>query len=108
MRSKLEDQFAAMLKLSGLPEPVREFRFMPPRRYRFDFAWPEQRIAAEVDGGIWIRGRHNTGSGIESDDRKINFAALRGWRVFRFTSGMLKSWEAIHVITEALREGQSK
>ena len=32
----------ALCKEEGLPLPEREFTFMEERRFRFDFAWPDQ------------------------------------------------------------------
>ncbi len=51
--------------------------------WRFDFAWPEKKIAVEIDGGQWMfgGGRHNT----DEDRLKLNTAALMGWRVIRFS-----------------------
>lgn len=72
------------------PQPVREYRFQPPRRWRFDLAWPEQKIAIELEGGIWTGGRHTRGKGFEADCEKYNMAALMGWRVLRYTSTMLE------------------
>ena len=51
--------------------------------WRFDFAWPEKKIAVEIDGGQWMSGggRHNT----DGDRLKLNTAAVLGWRVIRFS-----------------------
>jgi very-short-patch-repair endonuclease len=100
MASKGEEEFALHCRAKGL-DPVREFRFAPPRRFRFDFAWPAHKVAVEIEGGTWIQGRHNRGSSIEADFRKYNLAALKGWLVYRFTTGMVKSGEAINTIGEA-------
>lgn len=70
-------------------QPVRELVFNPPRKWRFDFAWPEKLIAVEIDGGTWSGGRHSRGTGFARDCEKLNAAALNGWRVFRFTPDML-------------------
>lgn len=101
--SAIEEMFALHCRASKLPEPVREHRFAPPRRWRMDFAWENLKIAAEIEGGIWTGGRHTRGSGFESDAEKYNAAALMGWKVFRFTGGMVKSGAAIETIKEALR-----
>ena len=34
----------------GLPEPVPEFRFHDERKFAFDFAWVEQKVALECQG----------------------------------------------------------
>jgi very-short-patch-repair endonuclease len=72
-------------KAFGIPEPVSEFKFWPQRRFRFDYAWPKEKIAVEIEGGIWTQGRHSRGPGMMSDMEKYNMAAKMGWRVFRFT-----------------------
>ena len=119
--SDLERIFAQQLRWQSLPTPETEYRFAaeligrgPDMRkrlraaglqdWRFDFAWPERKIAAEIEGGTWARGRHTRGAGFEGDCRKYNAATLHGWRVFRFTGAMVKSGEALQVIEEALDE----
>lgn len=84
--------YAASVRLAcravGIPEPQAEWRFAPPRRWRFDFAWgvsPCHKVALEVDGGLWVRGRHARGSGLVKEHEKMNAAAERGWLVFRCT-----------------------
>lgn len=82
----------------GLPEPQREFKFHPTRKWRFDFAWPanatnpprKESIAVEIEGAVWVLGRHTRGSGFVKDMEKYNEAAKHGWRVFRFTPQELK------------------
>ena len=36
----------------SLPPPVAEHRFHETRRWRFDFAWPDHRVALEIAGGV--------------------------------------------------------
>ncbi len=61
----------------------REYRFHPTRKWRFDFAYSEQKIAIEIEGGIWSGGRHIHPSGFEADCIKYNTATAMGWKVFR-------------------------
>ncbi len=91
------------LKLSGLPEPQREYLFHRKRKWRFDLAWPELLIAVEVEGGIWTGGRHVRGEGYEADCEKYNEAQLAGWMVLRFTPGMIKKGNAGGVIEMAIK-----
>jgi hypothetical protein len=92
----------AALQALGLPPPAREHRFAPPRRWRFDFAWPAQRLALEVEGRTWARGRHVRGRGYEADCEKYSEAALRGWRVLRVTPAMLRDGRALDLLRRAL------
>lgn len=91
------------LQLTGLPEPHREFVFHKKRKWRFDLAWPDLLIAVEVEGGIWVGGRHVRGEGYEADCEKYNEAQLAGWMVLRFTPGMIKRGKAGGVIEKAIR-----
>jgi very-short-patch-repair endonuclease len=75
----------------GLPTPVKEYRFHPKRRWRFDYAWPEHRIAIEIEGGAWIYGRHNRAKGFVNDMQKYNEAVMLGWRVLRYTPEQIKA-----------------
>ena len=88
--SELEAQFSVLVKIYRLPKPAQEFRFDPVRRFRFDFAWETQKLAVEINGGTWSRGRHSRGSGQRNDCIKLNLAIERGWRVLQFTGDMLK------------------
>lgn len=91
------------MRALGLPEPTPEHRFDPSRRWRFDFAWLPQKVAVEIDGGTWIGGRHTSGAGYERDCHKLNAAVLAGWRVLRFTTGMVQDGSAIDAIGDVLR-----
>ena len=102
--SALEEQLAQHIALVGLPEPQREYRFAPPRRWRADFAWPDRLLLVECEGGTRQHGRHNRHSGFEKDCAKYNAAVLLGYRVLRFTGDMVTSGEAIGVIEKALEE----
>lgn len=62
-----------------------EWQFHPERRWRFDYALPELKIAIEIDGGLFTGGRHSGGIGQLKDLEKMNEAASRGWLVFHYT-----------------------
>lgn len=86
----------------GLPEPVREHRFHPVRRFRFDLAWPTHRVAVEVDGGVFTGGRHARGAGIRRDAEKFSEAAALGWRVLRVLPEHVESGQAVGWLERAL------
>ena len=79
----------------GLSDWESELRFSPPRRWRFDYAWTQYKIAVEIEGGVWSGGRHNRGKGFLNDMEKYNRAAVLGWGVFRFTPSEFASTEAL-------------
>ena len=99
---RLERQLAAALALAGLPAPVPQFRFAPPRQWKADFAWPEARLLVEVDGGVFTRGRHTRGAGYIKDCEKLNAAVLAGWRVLRVTRPHIRRGQAVQWVTQAL------
>lgn len=101
-----EALFAFQAKASKLPPAEREFRFDPTRRWRFDFAWPDPRVALEVEGATWIGGRHTRGAGFEADCEKYSAAAIYGWCVIRATTGQVKRGDAIAWVSEALARRQ--
>lgn len=101
-KSDLEATFALQLRSLGVPEPEREYRFHPTRRWRFDFAWVDRKVAAEVEGGVWVRGRHTRGAGYVADCAKYNSATLLGWRVLRIPTPMVEDWSGAELVAEML------
>lgn len=93
--SDLEEAFAWQVRAGKLPQPVREYRFHPTRKFRFDFAWPDRLIAIEIEGGVWSGGRHTSGKGFTADCIKYAEAAVLGYRVLRVTGDMVKNGQAL-------------
>jgi hypothetical protein len=85
-----------------IPTPVAEHRFSPPRRWRFDYAWPEQKVALEQEGGVWVRGRHTRGKGYLGDLEKYNCAAIAGWAVIRCTPEQVQNGTAFALVKDAI------
>ena len=102
--SALEARLAQQLRFSELPAPDPEHKFHPTRLWRFDFAWPDRKIAAEIEGGTWTSGAHSRGKHFEGDCEKYNQATLLGWRVLRFTTDMVKDGRALATLKEILQD----
>ena len=101
--SDLEDKLEFQLKSAKITGFTREYKFHPKRRWRLDFAWIDQKIGVEVEGGIWLpRSGHNTGVGISRDVEKGNALTLLGWKLIRVTGKMIKSGEALNIIESIL------
>jgi hypothetical protein len=87
----------------GYPEPAPEHEFHPVRKWKFDFAWPEFKIALEVEGVLpGEGGRHQRASGYEGDCSKYSEASLLGWTVLRATPRMVRAGEAWGWLDRAL------
>jgi len=125
--SSLERKFLQLwdcLAPSGAPELEREHPFIlqadegirrrfvspngRPRMWRFDFAWPAYRVAVELEGGIFVRGRHNRGVPYTSNCHKYNAAAILGWRLLRYTIKDIEDRpvQMIEEITGLLQKGR--
>ena len=93
--------FFKFCETMGLPKPVAEFRFEPERRWRFDFAWPESKIALEVEGGVWSGGRHTSGKGFAADMVKYNRAVCLGWGVLRVQPKELLTLSTVQMVKDS-------
>lgn len=82
---------------AGLPIPQREFRFDPVRMWRIDFAFPEKKLAIEIEGGIFTNGRHTRIGGFLGDIEKYNALTKAGWRLLRYPPRKIKFSEVMHV-----------
>ena len=91
------------LKAAGLPLPEKEYKFALSigRLWRFDYAWPEHKLALEVEGGVHMNGRHVRGSGFIEDMHKYNCAAIMGWFVVRVIPAQMNGI-AFRVVRAAL------
>lgn len=80
---------------SYLPEGERNYRFTE-RKWEFDFAWPGQMVAVDLQGGLWQQTRTGRGKGhahpkrISEDCTKANDAVTLDWAFFHFTADMLR------------------
>lgn len=99
-KSTAEASFAFQCKAVRL-RVEREFRFCE-RRWRFDFAWPREKVALEIHGGVWTGGRHVRGKGIIGDMDKSNRAVLMGWRVLTVTPEMVETGAALRLVESVL------
>lgn len=112
--SEGEETLAFQLKAAKIPFE-REFRFAPPRRWRFDFVvklppWGpaatfcvDTCMAIEVEGGAW-NGGHKRGKAADTDTEKSNAAVMAGWRVLRFTTAQVVDGRALGTIERSLRQ----
>lgn len=97
------EELLYQIQAVGLPPPVLELAFCEGRRWRFDLAWPDKRIALEIEGGIYSKGRHIRPDGYLKDLEKYNRATALGWRVFRTTPQLIGKGEALALLEKVLK-----
>ncbi len=90
------------LNLRELPGYEQEYIFHPTRKWRFDYSWPELKVALEIHGGVFSNGRHTRGVGFSEDKVKMNSAQLLGWLVIEATTTQVKSGQMLDWITTAI------
>jgi len=79
----------------GLRERLAAHGF---KDWRFDFAFPEYRIACEIQGGLWTGGRHVTGKGACGDIEKQDAAIRLGWAIYYCHPRMVQSGQALETL----------
>ncbi len=75
--------FRALCKVHGLPDPVEEFEFAREalgRLWRFDWLF-DGWLALEIQGGLFIEGRHAQGAALLKEHEKLFAAAELGYVV---------------------------
>lgn len=65
---------------------VTEHKFHDVRRFRFDWAIVDLKIAIEYEGIFSKKSRHTTVKGYSIDIEKYNLALTEGWKVLRYTA----------------------
>ena len=84
--SHLEEAFELWIRQEDANpnECCREFQFVLDRKWRFDFAWPREMVAVEIDGLKYDgKAGHQTVKGVLADAEKYEAALRLGWRVYR-------------------------
>ena len=100
-KKEAEDVIAEELEDAGFGGFEREYRFHPTRRWRLDFAWVDEKIALEVEGSIWARGRHTRGKGYIGDIEKYSEASLYGWILLRVPTDNAGTGQAVDYVNRA-------
>lgn len=101
---KAAKEYIMLTLVSFIPrEKVKlEHRFHDTRKWRFDWAVPEYKLAVEYNGSVWTQGRHTRGQGYINDREKMNEAQLAGWLVLELTTEAVKSGKAYEMIEQAI------
>lgn len=83
MQSDLEANVFAEVAIQGIPTPEiqHELKLPTAATIRLDFAWPQFKIALEVDHPFW----HAGGQASHRDKRRDRKAGTIGWVTIRVT-----------------------
>jgi very-short-patch-repair endonuclease len=65
--SRLEKRLELLWRALCGPVLEKEFRFHPVRKWRADFAHLPSRTLIEIEGGIYVNGRHNRAGEFAAD-----------------------------------------
>lgn len=118
MKTKEVRLAPSVFSAAGLLEPWYEHKIQKgtdkrgrPTYWRFDYAWPSEKLFLEVQGGIWLHrkgkhpGRHSGGTGQIGDMQKYNAAAILGWRIIYATPQEVESLSVLGIVRAALEKG---
>jgi len=94
--------FALLDQNPAIPEPVEEHFFHPVRKWRIDIAWPDHKLAVEIEGGTYLSKGGHRGSiaGYLKDMEKYNALSVCDWRLLRVTPDQVKDCSAYDLICE--------
>ena len=103
LESPLERRFLGLLRSAGLPEPEIQYSIREGSRLlaRVDFAYPELRLAMEVDSYRWHGGRKSW----THDVSRRNELTNRRWSVLHITKEHMSGTDALAVAL--VREARS-
>lgn len=101
-KSSYSNIFLPVCESLNIPKPEIEYHFHSSRNWRFDFAWPQQKVFLEIDGGIWTTGGHNRGAQMLKTWEKENEAAILGWRCIRCQPDEVNTFQTAELLKRAL------
>lgn len=103
---KYNEQVVSQYYISqGLPEPVFEHHIIPDRKFRWDIAFPSNKVAIEVQGGIWLPiSGHKSGVHLKRDYTKNNLAVLAGWKVLYIEPKDVCTLDTVNMIKALIKQ----
>jgi hypothetical protein len=113
-KSQYERHVEWQLSAAGVPAWEKEFRFAleQGRQYRWDWAWPAEKVALELDGGRFLGRGGAAGAmskraplgyhGSVEDYRKRNLGNLLGWTILTYNPEQLRTGELVTELMLAL------
>ena len=93
--SAIEATLALHIRAVNLPDPKRNYVFLPGRKLELDFCWPELKFGVEVEGAV-----HRIKERFHGDIEKHALALIHGWTVMRVDGRAIRSGAAIGWLQE--------
>ena len=93
-KSDFELMFEEQVKELKTPYAT-QYKFSDDRKWTCDFYLPKYKLLVEIEGGVWIMGRHSRGAGFVKDCEKYNTAVCKGYSVMRMPTQWVKNNIAI-------------
>lgn len=87
--------------IEEMPTPLPEYKFDENRRWRFDYAFPELKLAIEINGGV-----HRIKNKYLRDLEKLNAAAIQGWMVIQIDNNQVKNLSCLNTVLKAIKTAQ--
>jgi len=105
-KKKIDARDEAWFEVHQLSIPEVEYEFHLYRKWRLDYAWPEEKIALEKEGLFRTGGArgvtgHTSVKGVMRDIEKYNEAALDGWLLIRRPAHIFYQVETIDILKRA-------
>jgi hypothetical protein len=92
-KNTIDDFMAQLVREGIIKNYVKELRFDEFRKFRFDWAIEEYKVAIEYNGlafknakGTTGKSGHQTVEGVTSDSIKANLAICQGWRILVYNA----------------------
>lgn len=106
-KSNLELKFEELwLTLYPSIDLINEFKPVPKRRFRADYAHINSKVLIEINGGTWGKGGHSSGGGIERDYIKNNLCLYYGYVTFQLSNKMITE-EWLNIIADTIRSREA-
>lgn len=90
-------------QIKDFPTPLPEYKFDKTRRWKFDYAIPEIKLAIELNGGV-----HRIKDRYLKDLEKLNHAAIQGWMVIQVDNNQVKDLSCEKIIRQAFLAAKEK
>ena len=79
-------------------ELVKEFYYVPNRKFRADFAIRHWRILIEVVGGVYNKKAHGSITGVLKDIERLNLSTIYGYQMFRVTPDEFRETQCVNLL----------